>query len=98
MFDGLPLEKEAEKGNEDYDDHVNDAGINVGEKHVSHAYYRELIAKGFEKRAPSRQAPNNPAYFPIDVPVTRTLTTSKYSAKATENSIAVANLYFCLCD
>jgi hypothetical protein len=39
-------------------------------------------------------APNKPAYFPIDDPVTRTLTASKYSAKAQEYSITVANAFF----
>ena len=52
-------------------------GINVGDNYVSHAYHHELISEGFEKRAPSRQAPSKPAYFPIDDPVTRTLTASK---------------------
>ena len=39
-------------------------------------------------------APNKPAYFPIDNPVTRTLADSKYSAKSQEYSIAVANEFF----
>ncbi len=54
----------------------------------------ELISEGFENRAPSRQAPNTRAYLPIDDPVTRTLTTSKYSAKSSEYSITVANAFF----
>jgi hypothetical protein len=39
-------------------------------------------------------ASNKPAYFPIDDPVTRTLTASKYSANAQEYSITVANAFF----
>jgi hypothetical protein len=39
-------------------------------------------------------AANKPAYFPIDDPVTRTLAASKYSAKAQEYSITVANAFF----
>ena len=39
-------------------------------------------------------APNKPAYFPIGDPVTRTLAASKYSAKAQEYSITVANVFF----
>jgi hypothetical protein len=68
--------------------------INVGDGYISHVYYRELISEGFEKRASSRQAPSKPAYFPIDDPVTRTLTSSKYTAKATEYSITVTNAFF----
>jgi len=51
--------------------------------YVSHSFYRNRIAEGFDKRAPSRLASNKPAYYPIDDSVTRTLTVSKYSAKAT---------------
>ena len=69
-------------------------GINVEDGCVSHAYYRELISEGFEKRAPSRQAPSKLAYFPIDDPVTRTLAASKYSAKATDYFITVVNALF----
>ncbi len=39
-------------------------------------------------------ASNKPTYFPIDDPVTRTLTASKYSAKAHEYSITVVNACF----
>ena len=39
-------------------------------------------------------APNKPAYFPVDNPVTRTLAASKYSAKVKEYSITVANAFF----
>ncbi len=59
--------------------------------YVPHAYYRELIAKGFENKFPSRLASSKPAYFHIDDPVTRSTTTFKYTAKATEYNIAVAN-------
>jgi hypothetical protein len=37
---------------------------------------------------------NKPAYFHIDDPVTRTLTASKYSVKAQEYWITVANAFF----
>ena len=62
--------------------------------YVSHTYYRDYISEGFSKRSPSRLAANKPAYFPIDDPVTRQLNASKYSAKATEYSITVANAFF----
>jgi len=56
--------------------------------------YRDIIAKTFDKRSPSILASNKPAHFPIDDPVTRTLTVSKYSAKAYEYSITAANAFF----
>ena len=95
-FGDPPLEQEEQEGLDDnnYDHDDDTAGTIAGDGYVSHAYYRELIAEGFEKRAPSRQAPSKPAYFPIDDPVTRTLNASKYSAKATEYSITVANAFF----
>ena len=65
-----------------------------GDSYVSHCLYRDIISEGFDKRSPSRLAPNKPAYFPIDDPVTRTLTASKYTAKAQEYSITVANAFF----
>jgi len=65
----------------------NDEGVDAGngymDSYVPHTYYRELISEGFEKRAPSMLAPNKTAYFPIDDPVTRFLTSSKYTARAT---------------
>ena len=61
---------------------------------VSHGLYRDIIAEGFDKSSMSRLAPNKPAYFPIDDPVTRTLATSKYPAKAQEYCITVANASF----
>ena len=53
-LDGLPLEHEEGQGNDDSDDDDADdnVGINVGDIYVSHAYYRELVAEGVEKRAP----------------------------------------------
>ncbi len=62
--------------------------------YVSHGYYRGIITEGFDKRSPSRLATNKPAYFPIDDSVTRNLTASKYSAKAAEYIITVANAFF----
>ena len=79
---------------EDENDDDEDRGIDSGGDYVSHGLYRDIIAEGFDKRSPSRLAPNKPAYFPIDDPVTRTLTASKYSAKAQEYSITVANAFF----
>ena len=62
--------------------------------YVSHAYYRDRITEGFSNRCPSRLANNKPAYFPIDDPVLRNLVASKYSAKAAEYAISVANAFF----
>jgi hypothetical protein len=95
-FGGPPLDQKEEQVHDDNndDDHDGTMGINVGDGYASHAYYRELIAEGFEKRAPARHAPSKTAYFPIDDPVTRTLNASKYSAKATEYSITIANAFF----
>ena len=61
---------------------------------LSHAYYRALITEGFEEQASSRHASKKPAYFPIDYPVTRNLTASKYTTKATQYNITVANAIF----
>ena len=69
-------------------------GYDDADDYVSHAFYRDRIAEGFSNRAPSRLAPIKPAYFPIDDPVLRTLVASKYSAKAAEYSITVANAFF----
>jgi hypothetical protein len=71
-FGGPPLEQEEEEGLDDNnDDHDDDAAGTIAvDGYVSHAYYRELISEGFEKRAPSRQAPSKPAYYPIDDPST----------------------------
>jgi len=71
-----------------------DRGIDSGDDYISHGLYRDIIAEGFDKRSPSRLASNKPAYFPIDDPVTRTLTASKYSTKVHEYSITVANAFF----
>jgi hypothetical protein len=61
-----------EKESENDDD--KDRGTDSGDDYGSHGLYRDIIAKGFDKRSPSRLAPNKHAYFPIDDPVTRTLT------------------------
>ncbi len=79
---------------EDENDDDEDRGTDSGDDYVSHGLYRDIIAEGFDKRSPSRLVPNKPAYFPIDDPVTRTLTASKYSAKAQEYYITVANAFF----
>jgi len=63
--------KEGEKDDDE------DRGIESGDDYVSHGMYRDIIAEAFDKRPPSRLAPNKHAYFPIDDPVTRTLTASK---------------------
>ena len=81
-----------EKEGENDDD--EDRGIDNGEDYVSHGMHRDIIAEGFDKRSPSRLASNKPAYFPIDDPVTRTLTASIYSPKSHEYSITVANACF----
>jgi hypothetical protein len=76
------LEQDEDNISENNDEKV-DAGNGYMDSYVPHVYYRELIAESFEKRAPPRLAPNKPTYFPIDDPVTRSLTTLKYTAKAT---------------
>ncbi len=73
------------------DEDENDYNI---DDYVSHGFYRDRLAEGFDKRAPTRLASNKPAYFPIDDSVTRTLTASKYSAKAIKYSITVAHAFF----
>ena len=85
-----------QEDDEDENDENNDIEVreNLTDDFVSHGYYRDIIAEGFDKRSPSRLAVNKPAYFPIDDSVTRTLTASKYSAKAAEYSITVANAFF----
>ncbi len=79
---------------EEEDDDDGDFGSDNVDGYVSHGLYRDIIAEGFDKRSPSSLAPNKPAYFPIDDPVTRTLAASKYSAKAQEYNITVANAFF----
>ncbi len=83
---------------EQYEDNISedncegvDADNGCMDSNVPNAYYRELISEGFEKRALSRLAPNKPAHFPIDDPVTRSVITSKYTARAIEYNITVAN-------
>jgi len=81
----MPIAKEMHKAKNSQGRNIRGVGVN---------YYRELISEGFEKRAPSRQAPGKHACFPIDDPVTRTLAATKYSLKAIEYSITVANAFF----
>ena len=89
-------EDDREVQDDDDDNNDDDSDYEIGEvdDYVSHLYYRDRLAEGFDKRSPSRLAANKPAYFPIDDSVTRTLATSKYSAKAAEYSITVANAFF----
>ena len=75
-----------ENGNGDDDCDVDD--------YVSHTFYMNRIAEGFDKRPPSRLASSKPAYYPIDDSVTRTLTASKYSVKATKCNIIVARAFY----
>jgi hypothetical protein len=86
-------DREVKDDGNNNDDGNSDSDYDVGD-YVSHAFYRDRIAEGFDKRAPSRLASNKPAYYPIDDSVTRTLTASKYSAKAAEYSITVAHAFF----
>jgi hypothetical protein len=90
----VSFEKEVDDRKEENEDGDENFGEDGGDDYVSHGLYRDIIAEGFDKRSPSRSAPNKPAYFPIDDPVTRTLAASKYSAKAQEYSITVANAFF----
>ncbi len=94
-FGSLPLEeKEDPDLREEKDDDDDDVSVNRSAyDYVFHAYYRALIAEGFEKRAPSRKAPNKPAYFWIEDLVTRTLIASKNPVKATDYNITVANAF-----
>jgi hypothetical protein len=96
---GKAAESSASFDIKENDEENNENGINEDDEYcaddfVSHGYCRDLIAEGFDKRSPSRLASNKPAYFPIDDSVTRTLTGSKYSAKAAECNITVANAFF----
>ena len=96
---GKALAKQHITSDEDEFDNNHDNGEDPLEyddmdDYVNHAYYREKIAEGFCNRAPSRLASNKPGYFPIDEPLLRTLVASKYSAKAPEYTITVANAVF----
>ena len=62
--------------------------------YVPHVAYRDMIEEGFERKAPRLLTSNKPAYYAIDDSVTRSLATSKYSAKLTEYSLTVANAFF----
>ena len=86
-------DREVKDDDNNNDDGNDDSDYDVSD-YVSHAFYRNRIAEGFDKRAPSRLASSKPAYYPIDDSVTRTLTASKYSAKAAEYSITVAHAFF----
>ena len=86
-------DKEVKDDDTNNDDGNSDNDYDVGD-YVSHAFYMDRIAEGFDKRAPSRLASNKPACYPIDDSVTRTLTASKYSAKAVEYNITVAHAFF----
>jgi hypothetical protein len=80
------------------DDNNNDNGNDDDEcdasDYVSHSFYKNHIAEGFDKRAPSRLSSSKPSYYPIDDSVTRTLTASKYFAKAAEYNITVAHAFY----
>jgi hypothetical protein len=91
-FCDSPLEQEVEDEEESDDD--ADVVEVSRDKFVSHSYYRDRIGEGFAKRAPSRLSSSKPSYFPIDDPVTRSLNASKFSAKATEYSLTVANAFY----
>ena len=64
------------------------------EDFVSHAFYRQHIEDGFEKRAPPKLALSKPFYYPIDDAVTRTLAASKYTSKLAEYTLSVSNAFF----
>ena len=59
------------------------------EDYVSHAFYRQHIEDGFEKRAPPKLSLAKPFYYPIDDAVTRTLAASKYTSKLAEYTLSV---------
>ncbi len=62
--------------------------------YVNHGYYRDKIEECFTKSSPSRLSVLKPGYYPIDDPFLRFLTTSKYSGKASDYIITVANAFF----
>ena len=64
------------------------------EDFVSHAFYRQHIEDGFEKRAPPKLSLAKPFYYPIDDAVTRTLAASKYTSKLAEYTLSVSNAFF----
>jgi hypothetical protein len=64
------------------------------EDYVSHAFYRQHIEDGFEKRAPPKLSLAKPFYYPIDDAVTRTLAASKYTSKLAEYTLSVSNAFF----
>jgi hypothetical protein len=64
------------------------------EDFVSHAFYRQHIEKGFERRSPPKMAFSKPLHYPIDDTVTRTLATSKFTSKLTAYTLSVSNAFF----
>ena len=61
---------------------------------MSHAFYRQHIEDGFEKRAPTKLALSKPYYYPIDDAVTRALAASKYTIELAEYTLSVSNAFF----
>jgi hypothetical protein len=94
LFADLEEDDKEIKGDDNNNDNGNSDDEYDVEDYVSHSFYMNRIAEGFEKRAPSRLASSKPAYYPIDDSVTRTLTASKYSAKAAEYNITVAHAFY----
>ena len=86
-------DREIKDDDNNNDDVNNDDDYDAGD-YVSHSFYRNSIAEGFDERAPLRLLSNKPSYHPIDDSVTRTLTASKYPAKATEYNIIVAHALY----
>ena len=81
------------KDDSNSDDGNNDDDYDTGDDHVSHSFHRNRIAEDFDKRAPSRLSSSKPSYYPIDDSVTRTLTASKYSAKAAKYIIKIGRAH-----
>jgi len=86
--DNMEIKDDDNNNDDGNDDDDYDAG-----DYVSNSFYRNRIAEGFDKRAPSRLSSSKPSYYPIDDSVTRTLTASKYSAKGAEYIIIVAHAF-----
>ncbi len=63
--------------------------------YVNHIYYQDRIEEGFAKRYPSRLFfLSKQGYYAINDQVLRSLTSSEYSAKASEYTITVADALF----
>jgi hypothetical protein len=86
------IEEENESISDKDDD--DDLELDDVDDYVNPIYYRDMIEEGFAKRSPSRFSLPKPGYYPIDDPVLRSLTASKYSAKAIKYTITVANAFF----